>query len=323
MDLTQEIKKLVIDEGFHKVGIAPVKHLRESLFLIKWLNSGRHGKMSWLERNKEFRINVKKYFPDAKSVISVAHNYFTDIKYGGNKHSINISRYAMGGDYHKIIKSKLKNILINIKKLDSGLNGRICVDSSPVQEKLWAVEAGIGWQGKHSIIITEEYGSWIFLGELIVNRTLDYDHPVKDLCGNCTKCMDACPTNAIVTPYSIDSVRCISYHTIETRSNKIPEEVVKKMNGWVYGCDICQQVCPWNIKYQHSTGEKFYITKTDLSDLKVSRLGEITENEFNDLFKDSPIYRTGYKTFMRNVHAVLNYNSTNIAGTRKNKLYKK
>jgi epoxyqueuosine reductase len=305
MNLTKEIKKLAISEGFHKVGVTSVKRLKTSDYLADWICAGYHGNMSWFEKNIAMRQDIKKYFPDAKSIICVAHNYFIDQNICRYGNAAKISRYAWGEDYHLVIKNKLKNLLNKINELQPGLKGVVCVDTSPVMEKLWAVQAGIGWQGKHSVIISKEYGSWLFLGEIILNQYLDYDQPVKNLCGDCQICQQSCPTNAIVAPYILDARKCISYLTIENRKNPALNKLAKKMGSWIYGCDICQEVCPWNKKNQHATGETYYLPRIDFSLLNEVYLNNLDHSSFQNLFKDSEISRLGYENFMRNVHVIM------------------
>jgi epoxyqueuosine reductase len=305
MNLTKEIKTLALGEGFHKVGITAVRKLKNSSYLSKWITLGYHGSMSWMEKNRDIRIDIKKYFPAARSIICVAHNYFVDQNTSKHENILKISRYARGEDYHKIVKSKLKNLLNKIKGLQPDVKGIVCVDTSPVMEKLWAVRAGIGWQGKHTIIISKEYGSWLFLGEIIIDKYLDYDQPMDNLCGDCTICMDSCPTGAIVAPYHLDARKCISHLTIEQRKSDIPQDLAKKINNWIFGCDICQEVCPWNKKCQHSTGETYYTPKIDYSRFNWECLSKMDKKEFRFLFKDSEIYRLGYDNFIRNVHMIM------------------
>ena len=304
MNLTKEIRKLTLAEGFHKVGIASANKINTGNHLLEWLRRGYHGDMDWFVKNKNLRIDVKKYFPAAKSIICVAHNYYQDQTLPSDTGGLKISRYAWGRGYHKIIKNKLENVLNKIKKLKPGLEGITCVDTSPVTEKAWAVQAGIGWQGKHTVVISKEYGSWFFLGEIIVDRYLDYDDPAENLCGDCRLCVEACPTGAIVAPYVLDARKCIAYMTIENSKDRIPPHLAKKMNNWIYGCDICQQVCPWNKKYQHTTGETCYLAEFDLNLLNKQYMGTLDRERFDNLFKESEIGRLGYKHFMRNIQAV-------------------
>lgn len=301
--LTNAIKKELKQAGFHKIGITSANDPPQNTLLEKWLIKEYHGEMKWMEKHKEKRKFVHQFFPGAKSVISVAHNYYSPEEHSNNPLVAKISRYAWGEDYHKIMKKKLKNAFIGIKKR-AKINGRVCVDTAPIMEKLWAEQAGIGWQGKHTNIISKEFGSWIFLGEIIIDKELIYDQPIEDFCGSCTKCIDYCPTDAITEPYVLDATKCISYLTIEYWDRPIPAELGIKMQNWVFGCDICQDVCPWN-KFAKATDEKRYFpNKINLyPDLK--ELANITEKEYKTRFKKSPVSRPGWKNFVRNVDAVL------------------
>jgi epoxyqueuosine reductase len=198
------------------------------------------------------------------------------------------------------MKKKLKNLLLQIQEIDASINGRISVDTAPIMEKIWAEKAGIGWQGKHTNIISREMGSWIFLGEIVVNKELEYDLPAEDMCGSCSRCIQACPTDAIIEPYHLDATRCISYLTIEYRDKSIPEKFKGKFNSYIFGCDICQEVCPWN-KYQKETSEAAYYPKNENDKTRFSELAKISEEAFKKRFNKSPVKRTGWKNFVRNV----------------------
>ncbi len=255
--------------------------------------------MKWLENNKEERKNILKYFPDVKSVILVAMNYYTD----NENPQINFSKYAHGKDYHIIVKQRLNELLDYIKdELNNNVNGIMCVDSSPIMEKQWAQRGGIGWQGKHTIIINEDYGSWLFLGELLLDISLEYDEPfITDLCGSCTICIDACPTNAL-SEYQLDATRCISYLTVEYKG-EFDVAQKNKLNGWIYGCDICQQVCPWNKKRQKHTNEDSFKPIREIRKYSLADWQKIDDNSFKKIFRDSPAKRIKYDRFMRNVSA--------------------
>jgi len=306
--LTESIKKLILNSRFHKIGISKADSLINSNFLEEWLDKNFHGEMKWMENYKDKRMDIRKLFPGAKSVISVAHNYYSPEKHSSSSLHGKISRYARGEDYHTIIKKKLKQALFEIKKFDKNIEGQICVDSAPAMDKLWAEKSGIGWQGKHTNIISKEFGSWIFLGELVLNIELEYDNPIEDFCGNCTACIDACPTNAIIKPYVLDSNKCISYLTIEYRDKPIPEEFEGKLENWIFGCDICQDVCPWN-KFQKPTDEKRYYPKSENIKPEISELEKLNELDFKKRFKKSPVNRTGCRNFIRNISTILNNSS--------------
>jgi epoxyqueuosine reductase len=303
-NITEQIKKKALDIGFQKVGITSAAQPEKSKYLMNWISKGYHGAMYWMEQYQDMRQDIDKLFPGAQSVICVAQNYYTPFKHKNNSLRAKISRYAWGTDYHKIMKKKLKQLLSEIQQILPDCAGRICVDSAPVMEKLWAAKAGLGWQGKNTNIITRDYGSWLFLGEIIINVELTYDTPIEDFCGGCHACLDACPTNAIIKPYILDATRCISYLTIESQDLHFPEEVLKKMNNWVFGCDICQDVCPWN-KFQKIASETGYSPKKENLAPTLAYLSQIDNEEFSKRFKKSAIFRTGWKNFIRNVNSAM------------------
>ncbi len=300
MDLTKLIKSKAFEVGFHKVGISsPTEPLKYSNYFENWLSLGKNGTMTWLKNRKEERKNIDNYFPNVKSVISVAINYYTDSK----NQKVKFSKYAHGKDYHIIVKQKLNELLDYIKdELNHNINGKMCVDSSPIMEKQWAQRGGIGWQGKHTIMINEDYGSWMFLGELLLDIPLEYDEPfVTDLCGSCTACIDACPTNAL-SEYQLDATKCISYLTIEYKG-EFEFAQKSKLNGWIYGCDICQQVCPWNKKSQKHTNENSFKPIRAIREYSFTDWSKLDNNSFKIIFKNSPVKRIKYDRFMRNIFA--------------------
>jgi epoxyqueuosine reductase len=302
-ELTDQIKILSSKAGFHKIGVAPAGEAKHGLFLTEWLEQGRHGKMRWMENYQEQRLNLKAFYPNARSVLMLAQNYFTPQPRSGQPHSAKISRYAWGKDYHRIMRKNLKQLLKMIRELDSAIGGRLFVDTAPIMEKQWAHTAGIGWQGKNTNILTREYGSWIFLGGIVINRELIYDQPAIDRCGSCTACIDACPTAAL-SPYQLDARRCISYLTIELRDAAIPEEFAPHLQNWIFGCDICQDVCPWN-RFARDTDEADYFPLEKNIDPPFKELAEMTEEQFQAQFQKSPVRRAKYAGFMRNVKANL------------------
>ena len=268
--------------------------------LKQWLNNGYHASMEWMQTRSEERSNIYNYFPEVKSVISLSMNYFT-----GNVDNNNtigkISNYAWGDDYHKIIKPRLYKFLNSIKSKEPDIKGVVCIDTAPIMEKAWAQKGGLGWIGKHTNLITRDYGSWIFLGEVLLNIELDYDIPFKDdLCGSCTACMDACPTNAFPEPYVLDASKCISYLTIEHRGD-LPPEYKNKLDDWIYGCDICQEVCPWNIKFSEISNEKEFYDKNLLKDKEYDFWDNLSEEEFKRIFKKSAVKRTKHSGLKRNI----------------------
>jgi len=302
-NLTQQIKTRALNSGFHKIGITYVKQPGKSTFLKTWLQKKYHGTMTWMKDHRSKRMDITEFVPDARSVICVAHNYFTDYERSNTKDTAKISRYAWGRDYHKIMKKKLKNLLKDIQEINPEIEGRLCVDTAPIMEKLWAAQAGIGWQGKHTNIITREFGSWVFLGEIIINETLEYDLPATDMCGSCTKCIDACPTRAIIAPYRLDATRCIAYLTIEYWDKPIPQEFSGKFDNYIFGCDICQEVCPWN-KFQKVTDESGYQPPDENINPDLYELEQLSETEFNLQFNKSPVRRTKWQNFIRNIRFV-------------------
>ena len=302
--LTEDIKKKCFEVGFSKSGIAPAKyHKNDKEILDAWIDNNYNASMSWIEKNKDKRSNVLNYYSESKSVISVAINYFTG-SVTENFEAPYISNYALGKDYHIIIKSKLKELLSKIRELDQSINGYYCVDTSPIMEKTWAQRAGLGWIGKHTNLITREYGSWVFLGELIIDKELVYDSSFDtDLCGSCTLCIDDCPTDAIVEPYVLDSNKCISYMTIEHRG-QFSSDVIN-LNDWIFGCDICQEVCPWNIKFPQISDEKDFFDTKMIKEKNYENWNSITDEEFRFLFKDSAVKRTKYKGLKRNIETTI------------------
>ena len=298
---TEFIKEKCLEIGFSKSGIAPVQYfIEDKKRLEDWIENNYHGSMSWMEKNIDKRTNISNYYSESKSVISVAINYFTGTSTQGHNPPF-ISNYALGKDYHIIIKEKLKMLLEEIKKIDNNVNGYYCVDTSPIMEKAWAQRAGIGWLGKHTNLITKEFGSWFFLGELIIDRELSYDIPfTTDLCGSCNLCIDECPTDAIVEPYKLDSKKCISYVTIEHRGEFEKNNMID-LNDWIFGCDICQEVCPWNIKFSELSNEENFFDRNILKDKEYDYWNNLSEEEFKKIFKKSAVKRTKYSGLKRNI----------------------
>ncbi len=301
---TEQIKQIGYRLGFHKVGIARPQKLPHSEDLLTWLLSGKHGTMHYMEKYLDKRLDIRQLYPPVRSVIVVAHNYYTPFQRKHDKHYAKISRYAWGKDYHMVIKKKLKHYLTELKKLDTEIEGRLFVDTAPVQERLWAVAAGLGWQGKNTNLISRDLGSFLFLGVLLINRVLVYDRPIQNYCGSCTACIEACPTEAL-QPYELDARRCLSYLTIEYWNAPIPEALADKMNNWVFGCDICQDVCPWN-RFARPTDENNYApVDPRLVNPPLTWLASLSEEEFRTVFKKTPVMRAKYANFMRNVKTVL------------------
>jgi len=281
-------------------GISPAGFLEdEAPRLEAWLKAGMHGEMSYMENHFDKRLDPRLLIDDAKSVISLALNYFTD-ELQTDPLSPKISKYAYGADYHFVIKDKLKQLMAAITENVGEVHGRAFVDSAPVLDKAWAKKAGLGWIGKNTNLISKKAGSYFFLAELIIDLELEYDvKPATDHCGTCTSCIDACPTQAIVAPYVVDGSRCISYLTIELK-NEIPGEFHGKMDNWMFGCDVCQDVCPWN-KFSVLHNEPAFTPHPDLLGLKTEDWEEITEEVFRKVFQNSAVKRTKFDGLKRNI----------------------
>ncbi len=307
-ELSRQIKESALRSGFQLAGIALANQPVKSKFLDDWLARQYHGTMNWMQTHQAVRKNIRLLFPGVKSVICVGHNYYSSGCLEFNKNLTGVSCYARGKDYHAVIKRKLKVLYNEIEKLYPAANGRICVDSAPLMEKIWAESAGLGWQGKHTNLISRDLGSWFFLAEILVDIELVSDSPVRDYCGKCNACLKACPTGALVQPYLLDASKCISYLTIECRVDRFPESLAKKMDNWIFGCDICQQVCPWN-KFRKITSEQEYLPVNYQKFSNLADLLNLQEIEFRQIFRNSPVKRTGYKSFMRNVQNAMGNSS--------------
>lgn len=299
------IQKKALELGIDKIGFAKAEMLTsEANNLEKWLLNNFHAGMEWMWTSYHKRVNPLNILSDAKSLIICAVNYYSKYEHTNDEYSGKISRYAWGEDYHVLVKNLLNKLLDYIKSVELNVNGKVYVDTGPVMEKVWAQRSGIGWIGKHTNLITRDYGSWVFLGVIITNLEFEKDIPATDLCGNCTRCIDACPTEAIIAPYQLDSNKCISYLTIEHKG-KINESAVEKFDNWIYGCDICQDVCPWNKKFAQITKfSEFYPRSFNLNP-NLFKLRSIKLEEFNKMFKNSPIKRIKYKKFQENVENIL------------------
>lgn len=300
----EKIKQHALNLGFSKIGFAnPEKLEVEGRKLAEWLSNNYHGDMKWMEEDIEKRLDPKLIFPKVKSVIVLAANYYSDIRRSKDIGVGKISRYAWGDDYHIVVKNKLNTLLTYIKAINPKADGKVYVDSGSVMEKIWAQRAGIGWQGKHSILISPQFGSCFFIGIIFINLELEADNNINDQCGDCTLCIDACPTNAIVEPYVLDARKCISYQTIENKGTMEPE-LTGKFQNWIYGCDICQDVCPWNQKFATVTkNSEFYPREYNINP-NLSELESISSEQFMEKFKNSPIKRIKHKKFIENIKAV-------------------
>lgn len=284
--------------GFLSCGISSAQFLEEEApRLEKWLKKNMHGQMQYMENYFDKRLNPTKLVEDSKSVISLLLNYFPNENQIQN--TFKLSKYAYGTDYHFVIKDKLKSLLQFIQNEIGEVHGRAFVDSAPVLDKAWAAKSGLGWIGKHSNLLTQQVGSFYFIAELIIDLDLEYDTPVTDHCGTCTACIDACPTEAITEPYVVDGSKCISYFTIELKEN-IPSEFKGKMDDWIFGCDVCQDVCPWN-RFSKSHNEPLFNPHPELLSMTKKDWEEITEDVFKKVFKDSPVKRTKYSGLKRNI----------------------
>ena len=299
--IKQEAKRL----GFESCGIAKAEFLNEEASnLEQWLKNGYHGKMQYMENYFDKRLDPRLLVEDAKSVISLTFNYFPETNQ--NNSAFKIAKYAYGEDYHHVLKSKLKELTFFIEATIGEIHGRAFVDSAPVLERAWAQKAGLGWRGKHSLLIQKNKGSFFFLAELILDIELAYDTPfVTDHCGTCTKCIDACPTDAILPNNTVDGSKCISYFTIELK-DEIPTSMKGKFEDWMFGCDICQDVCPWNRFSKPHTEEKFN-PHPDLLAFTKNDWEELTELVFKNVFKKSAVKRTKFSGLTRNIRFLNDY----------------
>lgn len=293
--LKAEAKRL----GFLSCGISKVDFLEaEAPRLEQWLKNGFQGEMSYMENHFDKRLDPRLLVDGARSVVSLLLNYYPN--QFQNDSSYKISKYAYGEDYHFVIKDKLKSLLHFIEENIGEVSGRAFVDSAPVLDKAWAAKSGLGWVGKHSNLLTQKTGSFYFIAELILDLELEYDSPTTDHCGTCTACIDACPTEAIVAPYVVDGSKCISYFTIELKDN-LPQEMKGKFDDWMFGCDICQDVCPWN-RFSKPNKEDFFQPKSEILNFSKKDWQEITEETFRKVFQKSAVKRTKFEGLKRNIN---------------------
>ena len=284
--------------GFNLIGFAKADLLIEETEKLEcWLERGYQASMSYMEKNLHKRKDVKEILPTAKTVISLALNYYTPEKYSNEKDKGKISRYAWGKGYHLIIWQKLNELETMLTEIDPAFESISYVDTGPVMDKIWAVRAGIGWMGKHTNVINPDLGSWFFIAAIITNYEFEYSKIITDHCGTCTACIDACPTKAIVNEYVVDANKCISFQTIENKE-EIPVELKGKFNNWIFGCDICQDVCPWNQKFSIATSLKEFYPQT--KELTFDEVKELNDQTFKKRFTESPIKRTKLKGLQRN-----------------------
>ncbi len=307
------VVSLTVEAGFSLTGFAEYQKLTGEVSLLRqWLDRGYHAGMEYMERNTEKREDVSLILPGVKSVISLALNYKPAAGFPDDPDLLKVSSYAWGEDYHYVIWDKLDTLILKFREIEPDTEAIYYVDTGPVMDKVWAVKAGLGWMGKHSNIINREIGSWFFIANIFINKEFEYSPKVEDYCGSCTACIDACPTDAIVADRVIDAGRCISYLTIENKSDSIPHEFEGRFDNWVFGCDICQDVCPWNIKfsvpateprfqlYKDSRGKSQPLTKS----LMAEQFDGFSEREFRKFFDRSPIKRAKLKGIKRNIQFV-------------------
>jgi epoxyqueuosine reductase len=297
------VKELAAEVGFSFCGISKAEKLeKEAPKLEQWLKEGKHGSMGYMENHFDMRLDSRLLVPGARSVVSLMYNYYAP-ETQTDPLAPKISMYARGEDYHRVIKDRLKNLVLRLRETIGEVEGRVFTDSAPVLEKAWAERSGIGWIGKHTNLIHPKAGSWFFLAEIISDLELAPDAPARDHCGTCTRCMDACPTDAIPSAYVVDGSKCISYFTIELKSDVIPREMKGKFENWAFGCDICQQVCPWN-RFSKYHNEPRFINEESLGMTKKDWY-EMTEEVFDKAFRHTPLKRAGYKGIKRNLEFLL------------------
>jgi epoxyqueuosine reductase len=307
------IKQKALELGFHKAGIstlpeqevlpAQAERTLSRQRLQQWLDRGHHAEMAWM--NDPRRQDILQVMPEVRSVISVALNYYTPHPQPQDPDKAKISRYGWGRDYHKVLGRRLKAMAAWLESQGDGIKARYYVDTGPIQEKVWAQEAGLGWIGKHGNLITREYGSWVFLGEILTNLELQPDRPHTDHCGTCTRCMEACPTQAITEPFVVDANRCIAYHTIENRSETIPEAIAPHLQNWVAGCDICQEVCPWNERFAQETDVPDFQPYPENLAPSLTELAQLSEQDWDARFRASALRRIRPDMMRRNAKASL------------------
>ncbi len=302
---TEQIRSHALQLGFDACGFAQAQHLpQEARRLEEWLTQNRNGNMDWMGNYFEKRVDPTLLVPGSKTVVSVLASYYhpSHQQQIGEKNEPLISKYAQGRDYHKVLKKKLKELFNFSKELLGGIEGRIFVDSAPVLDKVWAKRAGLGWIGKNSNLLNKDIGSFVFIGEMIIDAELSYDKPVTDHCGSCTRCLDACPTDAIYEPYRVDATKCISYLTIELKE-EIDKRYQTDIKNWIYGCDICQDVCPWNSKSITAQFEDLhpreYVVERDMEFWR-----NLTPQQYDEIFEGSAIRRAKFDKFKSNVNIV-------------------
>ena len=307
-DLTRRIKESALRLGFDAVGVARAEPLTQAYaHYEEWIGKGYHGTMGYMERNGESRYDVSTIVPDARSVIVVARNYYTPHSHSANADG-KIARYAWGDDYHIVLPPMLDALCEDVRSIVPDSLTQRYTDTGPVLEKEWAVRAGIGWMGKNGNILRRDIGSWFFLGVIITTADLEPDVPMEDFCGSCTACLDACPTKAIIEAKVVDATKCISYWTIESKPDvDIPLHIVENLNGWVFGCDVCQDVCPWN-RFQQPTTESRFEPRNGMTEIAPLELVELQAARFIERFRHSPLKRPKLTGLQRNARALLRGN---------------
>ena len=300
--MSEWVKQQASALGFHKVGIASVdESATDAARLQAWLDRGYHADMAWMTDPR--RQAIQQVMPEVRSVICVALNYYTPHQRPEREDIAKLSRYGWGRDYHRVMGKRLKALATRLMAQGEEIQARYYVDTGPIQDKVWAERAGLGWIAKNGNVISREYGSWIFLGEILTNVTLEADRSHTQHCGTCRRCLDACPTDAIAQPFVVDANRCIAYHTIENRAESLPPAIAERLNGWVAGCDICQDVCPWNQRFAQPTDiEDFQPYLWNVAP-QLSELAEITDKDWNNRFPASAFRRIKPKMLRRNAQA--------------------
>jgi epoxyqueuosine reductase len=299
------IKEKATALGFHLVGIAAVDPANDGAVdrLQTWLDRGYHAQMDWMANPK--RQDLRACMSEVQSIVSVALNYYTPHPHTEGKDSAKISRYGWGRDYHRVMHKKLKALTLWLQQQDDNIQARYYADTGPISDKVWAQRSGLGWIAKNGNLITRKYGSWVFLGEVLTNLELESDRPHTEHCGTCTRCLEACPTGAIAEPFVVDANRCIAYHTIENRAETLPEEIAKNLNGWVAGCDICQDVCPWNQRFAQETDVAEFQPYPHNIAPTLAELADLSEEEWNQRFPASALRRIKPAMWRRNAQANL------------------
>ena len=301
-----EIKQKAIEVGFHKVGITNINANLEAQQenkqrLQKWLDKDYQAQMQWMDNPR--RKDIELCWSEVRSIICVALNYYTPHQHSTDKDTAKISRYGWGRDYHRVLTKRLKQLATWLTSQNEDIKARYYVDTGPIQDKFWAQQAGLGWVAKNANVITRDYGSWVFLGEILTNLDLTADKPHTSHCGACTRCLDACPTGAITEPFVVDANRCIAYHTIENREAQLPANIAKNLNGWVAGCDICQDVCPWNKRFAKITDVSDFFPYPANVHPSLSELANMTEEEWDQRFIGSALRRIKPAMWRRNAQA--------------------